>query len=255
MRWLLAAAVAASLTAPAAAEPLRCHPARGKLQVELKPGYTAADVAAWWMASRCARVVLPSGLARRSSAAGVHLTERGERLRRVLDRLLARLDMVAVGADELVVFVDAAAARTGPGVSTPAGKPGETPVDRGQERQAWKAAVARGVRSRGAHHVALKRDLLDKVLARPRRMARAVRIVPSIKDGKPYGFKLYAIRPGSLFAALGFKNGDTLTAINGNDLSSPDKALEVYAKVRGAKRLEVAVTRRGKPVTLRIDIE
>jgi len=45
-------------------------------------------------------------------------------------------------------------------------------------------------------------------------------------------------------------NGDTINAVNGMDLTTPDKALEVYTKVRDAKRVKLEITRRGKLVTL-----
>ena len=78
--------------------------------------------------------------------------------------------------------------------------------------------------------------------------------MPSIKNGKPNGFKLYAIRPSSAFAKIGLQNGDTIHAINGFDLTSPDKALEVYTKVREANSISVSITRRGKPVNMNYSI-
>jgi general secretion pathway protein C len=93
------------------------------------------------------------------------------------------------------------------------------------------------------------------VLADPMTVAKGVRVVPSMTNGKPAGFKLYAIRPSSLFAKLGFTNGDTLEKINGLALDSADKALEVYTKVRDAAKLDVEIVRRGKPVTLTFAIK
>jgi general secretion pathway protein C len=75
-----------------------------------------------------------------------------------------------------------------------------------------------------------------------------------MKNGKPEGLKVYAIRPASLWAKLGVLNGDTLNAINGFDLSSMDQSLEVFAKVRNAKAIEVKVIRRGKPVILKYTV-
>ena len=72
--------------------------------------------------------------------------------------------------------------------------------------------------------------------------------MPSIKNGQPDGMKLYAIRPSSVFARLNFNNGDTVHAINGHDLASADKVLEVYTKLKGANELTFDITRRGKPV-------
>ena len=46
------------------------------------------------------------------------------------------------------------------------------------------------------------------------------------------------------------QNGDTIKAINGLDMSSPDKALEIYTKLRYASHLSVSVERRGENTTL-----
>jgi general secretion pathway protein C len=85
-------------------------------------------------------------------------------------------------------------------------------------------------------------------------LAKGARVVPAVKNGQPDGFKLYAIRPSSVYAKLGLTNGDTLQAINGFQLTSADKALEVYTKLREATQLEVEITRRGKPMTLKYSI-
>jgi membrane-associated protease RseP (regulator of RpoE activity) len=101
----------------------------------------------------------------------------------------------------------------------------------------------------------ISRDLVDSVLANPMGIAKGARVVPAVKDGKPAGFKLYAIRPSSIFAALGFENGDTIVKINGMDMTSADKALEVYTKLRDAKKLTVIIERQGKTVTLTYTIK
>ncbi len=96
--------------------------------------------------------------------------------------------------------------------------------------------------------------VVDDLLANPARLAAAARIVPAIQDGKPAGFKMYAIRPTSFFARIGFQNGDTLVSINGMALTSPDKALEAYTKVRDATQLVVGLLRRGTPLEIKIQI-
>jgi general secretion pathway protein C len=100
----------------------------------------------------------------------------------------------------------------------------------------------------------IEKSLVEKVLVNPMAVAKGARVVPAMKNGKPEGFKLYAIRPTSVYAKLGLTNGDTLTSINGFELTSADKALEVYTKLREATSLELEVTRRGKPVTLKYTI-
>src|SRR5438105_1737269 len=58
--------------------------------------------------------------------------------------------------------------------------------------------------------------------AEPLRIIGAARVVPYILDGQATGFKLFAIRPGSLFAQLLLRNGDLLRKVAGHDISSPE---------------------------------
>jgi len=76
------------------------------------------------------------------------------------------------------------------------------------------------------------------------------RFVPSVRDGKPNGFKVYAIRPSSLFGKIGMQNGDTIKSINGNEMSTPDQALSLYTKLRSASHLTLSIERRGETVTM-----
>jgi S1-C subfamily serine protease len=95
------------------------------------------------------------------------------------------------------------------------------------------------------HTFELSRARIEALLDDPATLSRSARVVPSIKEGKANGFKLYAIRLGSLWDACGFQNGDTIRRVNGMDLSSPDKALEMYQKIKNAETITVELTRRG----------
>ena len=126
------------------------------------------------------------------------------------------------------------------------------PAGDGDEMQ---ASVDSGIKKIDDTHYDVDKALIEKVLLNPMAFAKGARVVPSMKNGKPDGFKLYAIRPNSAFAKLGLSNGDTLQSINGFELTSADKALEVYTKLREATSLEVDVTRRGKPMSLNYSIK
>ena len=101
----------------------------------------------------------------------------------------------------------------------------------------------------------ITRALADQVLHDGMLLATSARIVPSIHDGKPDGFKLYATRPRSFFGRIGFQNGDTIHTINGMDVSTPDKMLEVYTKARSTKSWVVEGTRRGQPFKLELVVQ
>ena len=67
-----------------------------------------------------------------------------------------------------------------------------------------------------------------------------------IKDGKPNGFKLYAIRQGSIYDALGLQNGDTVNAVNGQALDSPEAVMKVFRQDQKRDTWTVQLTRRGQ---------
>jgi general secretion pathway protein C len=109
--------------------------------------------------------------------------------------------------------------------------------------------IDKGVNCSG-NSCTVDRSLVEKLLSNTTMLATAARFVPSIKDGKPNGFKLYAIRPQSIFGRIGLQNGDTIKAINGSEMTTPDAALGLYTKLRNASHLSVQVERRGETVTL-----
>ncbi|GEN10785.1 general secretion pathway protein C [Myxococcus fulvus] len=80
------------------------------------------------------------------------------------------------------------------------------------------------------------------------------RFVPSFKDGKAVGFKLFAVRPGSIYAKLGFQERDVVQSINGITLETPEKALEAYAQLDTAKRVVVAIDRGGTVIRKTYDV-
>lgn len=142
----------------------------------------------------------------------------------------------------------------GPSYVPPPAASTDPPVSLSPDEEAFRAALDKGIKKIDDTHYEVSRELLEKVLSDPTIAARGARIVPSVRDGKANGFKLYAIRPNSVYARLGLQNGDTITAVNGHDLTSPDKALEVYTKVKSARKLTVSLIRRGIAGTLHYEI-
>jgi len=103
-------------------------------------------------------------------------------------------------------------------------------------------------------HVKMPRKTAEHFIQNPMAAAKGARIVPAMKNGKPDGLKLYAIRPSSVYAKIGLNNGDTVHSINGVDVSTPDKMLDAYMNLKDAKEFTLDITRRGQPVTQIITI-
>lgn len=83
---------------------------------------------------------------------------------------------------------------------------------------------------------------------------RQLRVVPEQQNGKIVGLRLFGVRPGSLLATLGLKNGDRLETINGFSIANPEEALQAYARLRTAQHLRLRVTRAGHPLDIDLHI-
>ena len=105
-----------------------------------------------------------------------------------------------------------------------------------------------GIRQLAENNYEVDRTEIDKTLNDLNEVAMQARIVPAFKDGKAQGFKLFSIRPNSLYSKIGVQNGDVIKRINGFEMNSPEKALEVYTKMKDANRIDIEIERNGSVV-------
>ncbi|MBN8226886.1 general secretion pathway protein GspC [Corallococcus macrosporus] len=117
------------------------------------------------------------------------------------------------------------------------------------------AVLGRGIRETAADSYTVPREDLTEALTHLDDLMMQARVVPSFRDGRPVGFKLFSIREGSFYARLGLRNGDVLQRINGLDLDSPDKALEAFHTLRDSRRIELQIERDGAPVRKVFDVQ
>ncbi len=104
-------------------------------------------------------------------------------------------------------------------------------------------------------HAEVPRETVQRIIDDPTLVASAARVVPNVHDGEADGYKLYAIRPGSLYAKANLQNGDTIRAINGYALTTPDRVREVIARLGSATTVTIDLVRRGQPLILTITIK
>ena len=106
-----------------------------------------------------------------------------------------------------------------------------------------------------ANEFNVDRGVVDKILENQADLMRQARIVPEQENGKMVGIRLFGVRPDTLLGVIGMENGDRLQTINGFDMTSPEKALEAYARLRTADKLTVQVNRRGQNMNLDYNIK
>jgi len=112
-----------------------------------------------------------------------------------------------------------------------------------------------GIRKISENEYVISQAEIEKTLSNLNTIATQARIVPAFKNGVSEGFKLFSIRPGSLYAKIGVQNGDIIKRVNGYEMNSPDKALEVYQKLKEAREVSVEIERRGRTVKKSYSIE
>jgi general secretion pathway protein C len=116
-------------------------------------------------------------------------------------------------------------------------------------------SIKNGIQKIGATEYNVDRGVVDKILENQAELMRQARIVPVQENGKIVGISLFGVRPDTLLGTLGMENGDRLEKINGFDMTSPEKALEAYARLRTADHLTVSVNRRGQDMNLDYNIK
>lgn len=116
-------------------------------------------------------------------------------------------------------------------------------------------SISKGIQKVSATEFNVDRGVVDKILENQAELMRQARIVPEQENGKIVGIRLFGVRPDTLLGVLGMENGDRLQTINGFDMTSPEKALEAYARLRTADHLTVQVNRRGSNMNLDYNIK
>jgi general secretion pathway protein C len=157
----------------------------------------------------------------------------------------------AAAVCQLLLFAPQPAPAPAP-VATPAAPP--APTGRGAA-PGVPADIASKIQKISETEFNVDRSVVDKILENQAELMRSARIVPEQQNGKVVGIRLFGIRPDTLLGTLGFQNGDRLETINGFNMSSPEKALEAYARLRTAGNLNVKVNRRGKPMSIDFKIK
>lgn len=65
-------------------------------------------------------------------------------------------------------------------------------------------------------------------------------------NGEIDGFKFLAIQPGSPISQLGFQVGDVIKSVNGEPVTDPAKAMELYQAMKTSNNVKLMIERNGK---------
>jgi hypothetical protein len=252
-RWIaLVSCLVSSTIARADDDPLyicKPSPANAQLSVTFKPETELKDLITWTMGFQCRNVVVAADVLKHAPKVTL-LAPKKLTPKQALDLFVDAVESIGLVA---TIKPDTIVIKPGPtgwrGCSDVAVNTLPNPYDTDENKALWAT-----VKELDPTRYEVPRIAADKILADPDLLARGGRIVPSLLDGKPQGFKLYAVRPESLLAKLGFHNGDTLLSVNGITLAGAT-SLDPFKKLKSDKRFEIQLLRRGKPVAHIITIK
>ncbi len=103
-----------------------------------------------------------------------------------------------------------------------------------------------------------KRADINKYLENLPRVLQDAKAVPYVapgSGGEISGFKLVAIKAGSIYEKLGLKRNDIIKGVNGEPVDSPQKGMELYQALKSAENIQLEVERGGSPTTLNYTLE
>lgn len=87
------------------------------------------------------------------------------------------------------------------------------------------------------------------------RLADVIRPTPYFVNGEQQGYRVYPGRDREQFASLGLRPGDLIKEIDGQSLSDPTQAMEIFQSLGTADQVSVTVERNGTAETLVLSTE
>ena len=82
------------------------------------------------------------------------------------------------------------------------------------------------------------------------RLSDVIRPTPYLDQGRPAGYRVYPGRDRKQFAALGLRPGDVIKDIDGQSLTDPTQAMQIFQSLGTAEQVTVTVVRNGQAQTI-----
>jgi general secretion pathway protein C len=104
--------------------------------------------------------------------------------------------------------------------------------------------------SRQATRSSNTQNLQNVVTENLTKLSDVIRPTPYLVNGQQAGYRVYPGRNRQQFSALGLRPGDLIKDIDGQSLSDPTQAMQVFQSLGTAEQVTVTVERNGQPQTI-----
>jgi general secretion pathway protein C len=104
-------------------------------------------------------------------------------------------------------------------------------------------AAGERIRKTADNKFLIDRRELESTVKNINEVFTQARAVPFFENGKTVGFRVFAIKPGSVFEKIGLQNGDVINRVNGVELTDPTKAISLFTELQNEGHIAVDLQR------------
>jgi general secretion pathway protein C len=110
------------------------------------------------------------------------------------------------------------------------------------------------IRKTADNKFVVDRRELEKTVENINEVFTQARAVPFFQDGKTVGFRVFAIKPGSVFEKIGLQNGDVVQRVNGVELTDPTKAISLFTELQNEGHIALDLQRNAQSKSFSYEI-
>lgn len=109
----------------------------------------------------------------------------------------------------------------------------------------------------GAGVVTLKDSYVEEQLGEGFvKIIQSSRFVPHLdENGQAQGFKIFGIKPNTLFKKIGLQDNDVIHQVNQTSLKNVEQGFALYQALQDENEVVIGVMRKGQQVTVKVQIE
>ncbi len=112
-----------------------------------------------------------------------------------------------------------------------------------------------GIRRLDGNHWVIESRAIHSAVKNLSQLMMQARAVPNIINGKPNGFRIVEIQPGSLYQEVGLLPGDVIKSINGMSMSDPQNFMKALSTLGTANQVSINLLRNGSAQTFSYQVQ
>lgn len=147
----------------------------------------------------------------------------------LIKNILSKKVVLRVNGKDEILEMDEEPTRTGPASSPPA-----------------RESARRTTSSIPTRTIPLQRDDIEDALSDLQNLLTQASIKPHFSDGEADGLAITGVKAGSIFRKMGFRNGDIVKSVAGNDIKSPEDLISLYNDLQSEDSVTIQYIRRGR---------